>query len=392
MRNPFPKLASAALALALALSFAACSGDDDPAPIAVTGVTVAPDKLTVTGDKNATLTATVAPANAANKDVTWKSDDETVATVTVTGLAATVSGVAVGTTTITVASTGDATKKAICSVTVTPPVEGVGILPATLSVAVGAQGTLEAAVAPAGANQSVKWSSSDEAKATVVGDGLGATVTAVAPGPVTITATSTDDASKKGICTVTVTPAPDGVTIDPPELKLAPGATKTLTAIVSPADASQAVVWASDDETVATVEGSGATATVTAVAEGATRITAAAVGFPAIFGVCDVTVEAATSLKTLAAGNYHSLGVKAVGDLWAWGDNYYGQLGDGGNLDYSPTPVQVGNGTSDWATVSGATSARWPSRPTAASGAGGTTLTLSWAMAHIKHRGTSPPR
>ncbi|WP_214176244.1 hypothetical protein [Geomobilimonas luticola] len=46
---------------------------------------------------------------------------------------------------------------------------------------------------------------------------------------------------------------------------------------------------------------------------------------------------------TVAAGNSHALAVKPDGSVWAWGHNWYGQLGDGtsGFGNYKTTPVQV---------------------------------------------------
>jgi alpha-tubulin suppressor-like RCC1 family protein len=55
-------------------------------------------------------------------------------------------------------------------------------------------------------------------------------------------------------------------------------------------------------------------------------------------------VGTATDLYTqVAAGNYHSLALKVDGSLWAWGYNYFGQLGNGtsSNGD-NPTPMRAG--------------------------------------------------
>jgi len=82
---------------------------------AVTGVTISPETLSITDATNAQLTATVSPADAPDKTVTWSSSNTDVATVSETGL---VTGVAVGNATITVTTTSGS-KTATCSVTVT---------------------------------------------------------------------------------------------------------------------------------------------------------------------------------------------------------------------------------------------------------------------------------
>ncbi len=84
-------------------------------PVAVTGVKLNKDTLTVEKGKSGTLTATVEPNDATNKKVTWKSSDEKIATVDDQG---NVTGVGVGEATITV-TTEDGGKTATCAVEVT---------------------------------------------------------------------------------------------------------------------------------------------------------------------------------------------------------------------------------------------------------------------------------
>lgn len=81
-------------------------------------------------------------------------------------------------------------------------VTGVGVVPAAVSVKVGAKVQLQAVVIPATADdKAVTWSTSDNEKATVSETGE---VTGVAEGSATITAT-THDGSFTDTCTVTVT-------------------------------------------------------------------------------------------------------------------------------------------------------------------------------------------
>lgn len=53
-----------------------------------------------------------------------------------------------------------------------------------------------------------------------------------------------------------------------------------------------------------------------------------------------VAVPGLTGVVAVAAGQGHSLALKADGTVWAWGSNYDGQLGDG-TLTNRPTPVAV---------------------------------------------------
>jgi len=99
---------------ALAVGFIGCDKDkDNNNDVAVTGVSLDKAILTLEVGETETLTATIAPSDATNKNVTWNSDKPTIATVE-NGI---VTAVAEGTATITV-TTKDGGKTAICTVTV----------------------------------------------------------------------------------------------------------------------------------------------------------------------------------------------------------------------------------------------------------------------------------
>ncbi|MGN1027857.1 MAG: LamG-like jellyroll fold domain-containing protein, partial [Faecousia sp.] len=90
--------------------------DEELHPVPVTGVTMDKENAELKVGDTLTLTATVEPAGATNKNVNWSSNNTGVATVDENGL---VTAVAAGTATITV-TTVDGGKTATCTVTVKP--------------------------------------------------------------------------------------------------------------------------------------------------------------------------------------------------------------------------------------------------------------------------------
>ena len=155
---------------------------------AVTGVTIKQTDVKVSVGSTTQLTAEVQPANAAIKGVSWISSNPAVAAIDpITGV---VTGVSAGTATITVA-TDDGNKTAKVDVTVENVMaSGVTINGGaeTATVVTGKSTPLSAAVTPAVAiNKTVKWSSSNEAVATV--DANTGAVVGVSVGTAVITAT-----------------------------------------------------------------------------------------------------------------------------------------------------------------------------------------------------------
>lgn len=166
-----------------------------PTTVAVTGVTLNKVKTTIAVGISETLGATVAPAEATDRSVTWSSDNTAVATVDKNGV---VTAIKEGTAKIT-AKTTDGGFTAVCEVTVTAAGTTITLDKTTATMKTGETLTLKATVNPS--DKTVTWKSSDENKAKVDNNGK---VEAKAEGEVTITATAD---GKSATCKITISKA-----------------------------------------------------------------------------------------------------------------------------------------------------------------------------------------
>ncbi|MDO4335639.1 MAG: Ig-like domain-containing protein [Bacteroidales bacterium] len=234
--------------------------------------------LTLKATESETLVATVLPADATNKTVTWSSSDATIATVDANGK---VTAVKVGTATITATAGG---KSATCAVTVeATAAESVTLNYSVYSLKVTESVNLEATVLPASTtDKTITWTTSDASVATVDANGK---VTGVKVGSATITATAKSGVSAS--CTINVVSTDAGtITLNKTEATLKATETVQLTATILPETTTDKTVkWTTSDAAIATVDANGK---VTAVAVGTANITATAVS--GISASCKITV------------------------------------------------------------------------------------------------------
>ena len=275
-------------------------------PVVASSVTLNVQDITLLVGQTDKLIATITPENTTDKTVTWKSDNEAIATV---GADGTVTAVSVGVANIT-ATCGEAS--ATCKVTVNPvEVSSIELSLQDVTLLIGSITTLTAKVYPENAtNQQITWTSDDSSIASIDDNG---TITALQIGETIITATC---GNASATCKVTVTPvSPSSIELNIKDMILYVGQSETIQAIVRPANTTYpTVTWQSGDEKVATVTADGK---VTGISEGVVTIIASC---GEVSAECTVTVnpipasniEITTGDVTLTIGNSTTLLAKVL--------------------------------------------------------------------------------
>lgn len=223
--------------------------------VPVNSVTLNKRETTLVVGSKETLIATISPASATNKSLSWSSSNPSVATVSKNGV---LEAKQAGTTTITV-TTKDGGKQASATVTVknkVVAVKGVSLDKTSMNLNLGSTYHLTATINPSNAtNQNITWSTSNS---KVVSVDLAGNIKAVSSGTATIKV-KTSDGNYEADCKVTV-PAIKitKLTLNANKIQLVKGKTYQIKASITPSNATnKSLKYTSDNTGVATVNSSG---------------------------------------------------------------------------------------------------------------------------------------
>ena len=177
------------------------TGGDVETPVFVDGISLDRAALSLEAGETATLAATLSPANATNRNITWRSGSPAVATVDAAGQ---VTALSAGSALIQAIS-NDGYHIAACNVSVQAylgvRVTGVSLNHTRLEMRPGEVAALQPIITPDNAaEKAVEWSSSNTAVAEVTVNG---TLIAFEPGE-TVVSVRTVDGGHTATCTLTV--------------------------------------------------------------------------------------------------------------------------------------------------------------------------------------------
>lgn len=257
----------------------------------ITGIYLNINEQTILKGKKFIIIPTVTPTDADNKKVIYTSSDPSVASVDENGV---VTGLKGGVA-IIIAKTEERGLVASCSVTVQEFVSSIDIDSDNLKINVGDAKQLKANVLPESAtNREITWSSSNSSIVSVDSNGK---IKGNNAGTATIYAYSSDGSGLYDTINVEVIYPVTSISVSPSVTKVQQGKSTTVTATVTPSNATyKNVEWSSSDTDIATVDSSG---TIIGLNPGSCKIYATAVDGTEVVGVCNLTVTptiAATSV------------------------------------------------------------------------------------------------
>lgn len=202
--------------------------------------------------KKLKLTATIDNQTATNKNVTWKSSNKKIATVTSKGV---VKGKKVGTCRIIVTAADGGGESAECELRVINATESIDIDPSMtyIEMLVGETKTIQFEKDPTNATYPPEWTSNDPSIAIV---NKKAMVTGLKAGTTTVIATAPDNPDITAAVVVKVSNPVNAtnIVLNKSELVMVPGETQSIVASFQPSNITESYTWSSDNSYVATVD------------------------------------------------------------------------------------------------------------------------------------------
>ncbi len=240
------------------------------------------------------FTPKILPENTANKNVTWKSSNTSIATVSSSGVIKAVSN---GTCKITATTTDGTNLSASMDIIVDIKAKSVALDKTSMQItSKNSINKLVATVTPSQASQKVAWSSSNGKIATVDSKGR---VKAVSNGKCKIIATTTDGTNRTASCDVTVdVKFVTGISFDFNSYTITNvNQTPVFNPNITPSDAEDKNVrWSSSNTKVATVSSSGV---IKAAGNGTCKITATTIDGTNLSASFNITVNVKATKITL---------------------------------------------------------------------------------------------
>ncbi|NLZ80649.1 MAG: hypothetical protein GX913_02415 [Clostridiales bacterium] len=231
------------------------------------------------------LEAIFNPDDATDKRLKWTSNNTSMVTVNQSGE---VYGVSSGTATITAEARDGSDRKATIVVHSVKPITGLIMSESKVKVREGDSKQMNVRFLPSDATvKEVKWVSSDPSIAKVDNFGV---ITAVKEGECKVTASSLDGGNAYAEVKVTVVKSvtAESVRVITADTTMLIGDSRTFTANIRPARATESFTWHSTDTSIATVDGNG-------------KVTAVGSGISDIVAVSELSgVEGRTSVKVVS--------------------------------------------------------------------------------------------
>ena len=219
--------------------------------IPVTGITLTRNEVVIVEGKTESLSATIQPLDATDKNIEWSSSDNEIVSVDQDGL---ITAITPGKAVIT-ATSSEGGHQASCEVEVLTAIKGISLNQNELSLPEGKSTKIIAYVEPEDAyDKTVIWESSDDSIVTVDQNG---TITAKKAGTAEISAYTADRVFVDK-CNVSVVVPVQEIRLDNHEVTIQRGEEKTLHVKIIPENASDKnVKWESTDESIVEVDSDG---------------------------------------------------------------------------------------------------------------------------------------